>query len=201
MFSCGVYETFKIRTTVSETCCFTWSVLLNKSHFWLKLVHGFCIIIYSFACQFSLHITAIIRSSRLVVFCKKGFLQTLENSQENTCARVLFLMKLRIHRVCNFIKKRFRHKWFSVNSAKFLMASFLKNPFDGCFYINTFHLFKHVTQFPAHYFLGLIWRLGTRVRSIFQTLSLKPIFNPVKHLGWNFFCENGLFNPLTPGVH
>ena len=106
MFSCGVYETFKIRTTGSETCCFTWSVLLNNSHFWLKLVHGFCIIIYSFACQFSLHITAIIRSSRLVVFCKKVFLQTLQNSQENTCARVLFLMKLRIHRVCNFIKKR-----------------------------------------------------------------------------------------------
>ena len=34
MFSCGVYEIFKnLRTTASETCCFTWSVLLNKLHF------------------------------------------------------------------------------------------------------------------------------------------------------------------------
>ena len=31
MFSCGIYEIFKnLRTTASETCCFTWSVLLNK---------------------------------------------------------------------------------------------------------------------------------------------------------------------------
>ena len=135
------------------------------------------------------------------MFCKKGFLQTLQNSQENTCARVLFLMKLRIHRFCNFIKKkRFRHKWFSVNSAKFLIASFLKNPFDGCFYINTFHLFKRHTISGA-LFSRLNLKTGNKSGSIFQTLSLKPIFNPVKHLRWSFFCENGLFNPLTPGVH
>ena len=34
MFSCGVYEIFKnLPTTVSETYCFTWSVLVNKLHF------------------------------------------------------------------------------------------------------------------------------------------------------------------------
>ena len=43
MFSCGVCEIFKnwsLRTTDSETCCFTWSVLLYKLYLWLKLVLG-----------------------------------------------------------------------------------------------------------------------------------------------------------------
>ena len=56
IFSCGVYKMFKnwnVRATASETCL-TWSVLLNKLHLRLKLVNGLCIIIYSFACQFSL---------------------------------------------------------------------------------------------------------------------------------------------------
>ena len=45
------------------------------------------------------------------------------------------------------------------------------------------------TYFPAEYFLGLIYRLVTRVSSIFQTLSQKPIFNPVEHLRWRFFVK------------
>ena len=42
------------------------------------------------------------------------------------------------------------------------------------------------TNFLAQYFFGLICRLGTTVISIFQTLSTKPIFNQVKHLGCSF---------------
>ena len=34
-------------------------------------------------------------------------------------------------------KKRFRHRCFLVNFAKFLITHFLKNPSDGSFYINT----------------------------------------------------------------
>ena len=34
------------------------------------------------------------RSSRLEIFCKKGVLEILQNSQENTCVRVSFLIKL-----------------------------------------------------------------------------------------------------------
>ena len=34
------------------------------------------------------------RSSRPEVFCEKGILRNLANSQENTCARVSFLTKL-----------------------------------------------------------------------------------------------------------
>ena len=46
------------------------------------------------------------------------------------------------------------------------------------------------TYFPAGYFLGLICRLGTKLSSVFQTLSQKPFFNSVEHLRWSFFCEN-----------
>ena len=56
----------------------------------------------------------------------------------------------KIHK--NAPKKRFRRRCFLANSAKFLVTSFLKNPSDGCFCINTsslycrtmtFHLFKN----------------------------------------------------------
>ena len=36
--------------------------------------------------------------------CKKVFLETSQNSQENTCVRVSFLIKLQAA-ACNFIKK------------------------------------------------------------------------------------------------
>ena len=52
------------------------------------------------------------------------------------------------------------------------------------------------TFFLAEYFFGLICRLGTKVSSICKTLSQKPIFNLVKHLGWSFSCEK--VNSSTP---
>ena len=83
----------------------------------------------------------------------------------------------------NFIKERDSGICLLANYVKFLIRPFLKNPFDGCFCINTFRLFKNdVTHILAEYFFGLIWKLGTRVNSIFQSLSLKSIFNPFKYL-------------------
>ena len=42
------------------------------------------------------------RSSRPEVFCKKVLLEILQNSQEDTCAMVFFLIG---PQACNFIKK------------------------------------------------------------------------------------------------
>ena len=73
--------------------------------------------LHSIQCKINL-----IRSSHPVVFCNKG----------NTCAKVLFLMKLQ-----TLSKKRFWNRCFLVNFVKFLIAPFLKNPLDSCFCINT----------------------------------------------------------------
>ena len=54
------------------------------------------------------------------------FLEISQNSQENTYARVSFLIKLQNWPVTLF-KKRLWHRRFPVNLAKFLRTSFLQN--------------------------------------------------------------------------
>ena len=56
------------------------------------------------------------RSSRPEVFCEKVFLETLQYSQENTCAKVSFLTSLGLQL---YFKKRLWHGCFLVNFAKF----------------------------------------------------------------------------------
>ena len=60
------------------------------------------------------------------VSCKKVFLKISQNSQENTCARVSFLIKLQAKvaglRPATLLKKGLWHKCFPVNFAKFLRA-------------------------------------------------------------------------------
>ena len=58
---------------------------------------------------------------------KKVFIVILENSKENVCARVSFLIKLQASglRPETLLKKRLWHRCFSVNFAKFLKTSFL----------------------------------------------------------------------------
>ena len=47
------------------------------------------------------------------MLCKKEFLRISQNSQENTCAKGLFLMKLQIYRANNFIEKEIPAQIFS----------------------------------------------------------------------------------------
>ena len=58
---------------------------------------------------------------------KKVFLGISQNSQENTCARISFLIKLQASglRLSTLLKKRFWHWCFPVNFAKFLRLPFL----------------------------------------------------------------------------
>ena len=44
-------------------------------------------------------------------------------------------------------KKRFCHRCFLVNFAKFLIASFLKSPSDSCFTMNTLYVYRPTTTF------------------------------------------------------
>ena len=62
------------------------------------------------------------RSSHPDCFVKKMFLEISQNSQENTCVRVSFLLK-----------KRPWHRCFPLNFAKFLRTPFLQSTSGGCF--------------------------------------------------------------------
>ena len=64
--------------------------------------------------------SAIIKSSRPVLFCK--------NSWQS-------------------VRKGIQHRCFLVNSEKFLITSFLKNPLDDCFCINTRFVYCPTTSF------------------------------------------------------
>ena len=55
---------------------------------------------------------------------QKVFIEVLQNSQEKTCARVFFLIKLQTLDL-SFLKKRLSHRSFPVNFAKFLGTPFL----------------------------------------------------------------------------
>ena len=170
--------------TASETCSFTWTALLKTytcgSNWYICF--SLCIIIHSFDCQYSL---------RFYWYCYN------QNQSSGTVLQKRCSYKFRkINKKTP--KKRFWHWCFLVSFAKFLKTSFSKNPSDGCFIINTrsvycpttaFRLFKNNTTniFCLSIFFWLTCRLGTRVSSIFQALSQKPIFNPVEHLRWSFF--------------
>ena len=58
---------------------------------------------------------------------KKLFLEISENSQENTCARVSFLIELPAY-ACNIIKKENPARCFPVNFEKFLRSFFHRTP-------------------------------------------------------------------------
>ena len=64
---------------------------------------------------------------------EKVSLEISQNSQENTCARVCFLVKLQAF----FIKKKRQcPRCLSVNFANFLRTLFLQNTSCGCFWKN-----------------------------------------------------------------
>ena len=101
-------------------------------------------------------------------------------------------MQQQIYRVNNFIKKEIPAQ-ISCEFCEISPNTILKEPFGQLhLHKHSFCLLSHHNllffqkrchiYFPAECFLGLIYRLGTRVSSIFQTLSQTPIFNPVKHL-------------------
>ena len=64
------------------------------------------------------------RSSRQV-FYKKSVLKISQKSQENTCARVSFLIRCRLI-PATLLKKRLWHRCFIMNFKKFLRTAFLK---------------------------------------------------------------------------
>ena len=68
-------------------------------------------------------------SSRPEVFWKKVFYEMPQNSLENACVRVSFLINSLFS---TLLKKRLWRRWLPVNFAKFIRTSFLQKTFGGC---------------------------------------------------------------------
>ena len=61
------------------------------------------------------------------VLCKKVFLEILQNSQKNTCARASFFNKVADLSPATLFKKELLRGWFPVNFVKFVRTPFLQN--------------------------------------------------------------------------
>ena len=135
------------------------------------------------------------------MFCKKKVpIHISQISQENPCAKRLVFKKAAVLQSLTLPKKRCRRRWFICELCKISHNMFLKEPLGRLLlHKHSFCLLSQhdaspfqkrcYTCFPTEHFLGLIYRLVARVSSVFQTLSQKPIFNPVVHLRWRFFVK------------
>ena len=73
------------------------------------------------------------QSPRGGCYVKEVFLEISQYSQENTCARVSFLITL-LAAPATLLKKRLWHRCFPVNFEKFIRTPFLQNTSGGCFW-------------------------------------------------------------------
>ena len=77
-------------------------------------------------------------------------LKLSQNSHENTCARLCFLIKWQAWRPTTLLKKRLWHKRFPVNFAKFLKTPFFKNTSGGCFWQSVRNVIAKLTSNVHH---------------------------------------------------
>ena len=137
---------WSLPVTASETCSFTWTAFFTNLHFWLNIYFSFCIISYSFVCQYSL-------CSYWYCYNQKQFSGTvLQNRFSYKCHKIHIKTS----------KKRFWHGCLLVNSAKFLITPLLRNPWDGCFCINTSTVYCPTMTFRSlkmisHIFSGWVF--------------------------------------------
>ena len=68
----------------------------------------------------------------IIIIIIKLFLKFLQNSQENTCARVSFGRL----RPATLLKKRLQHRCLRLNFAKFLVTPFFRDTSGDCFFHN-----------------------------------------------------------------
>ena len=137
--------------------------VIRRFTIWTLFTQCFCSIIYSFVCQYSLH---------YYWYCYNP----KQSSGATLQKRCSFKFR-KIHKKTR--KKRFRHRCFLVNSAKFPITSFLKNAPDGCFSIYTRYVYcptsiqkRCHTYYLTEYFFGLICRLWLFFRVPLQILMV-----------------------------
>ena len=136
------------------------------------------------------------------------FLNISQNSQEKTCARVSFLIKLKAE-ACNFVKKRLWHRYFPVHFAKFLRKPFLQNICEQKTFQQVWrnwaknsrnlkhlkHLFQPATSWCYCYVWWMLRSCGNSQPELtrwFQMLLNSILFNRSKKNNYfvgNYFCK------------
>ena len=120
---------------------------------WIKIMNSclnivFILIIYHKFYTFIDHSNFLFQEAATAgVLWKKVFLEISQNSQENTCGRVSFLITLPE----TLLRKRLWHKRFPVNFAKFLRTSILQNTSGRL--LLYFNIFSRVFRFTGFRFL------------------------------------------------
>ena len=119
-----------------------------------------------------------VRNSCLEVFCKKGLLKNFAKFTGKHLCQNLFFNKVADLRPATLFKKRFWHRCFPVNFAKFLRnTNFYRTPLDNCFWLK-----NHETS-------SILTRKGQEICSCLVTTSLKkhaPWLSWRGHGGWKW---------------
>ena len=158
-----------MQTTASETCSFNWTLFL---------------MIYGFVCQFYLHCYWYCYNQK---HSSGGALRQRCSNKFRKFHKKIPALKMRFKWSCrttefNFIKKGIPAQMLFCKFWEISQKTFFKEPFGRLLlHKHSFCLLsqhdlvpfqkQYHTYFPDEYFLGLICRLGTRVSSIFKTLS------------------------------
>ena len=171
VFSSRYFPLFGLNTKIYS--------VIQRFTIWTFFTQCFCIIVYSFVCQHSLH-----------------YYWYWYNQKQSSSAALQKRCSFKFHKIHKKTpKKRFRFRYFLVNSAKFPITSLLKNASDGYFSINARYVYcptsiqkRCHTYYLAEYFFGLICRLGQEWAQYFKLLA-RSLF---EHLRLSFFGKNSL---------
>ena len=112
---------------------------------------------------------------------KKVFLEILQNSQENTCARVSFLIKLQARPLCNFIKKETLAQVFSCEFCEISKSTFLiEHLWATAFLFNSFWLWR--STIIRNIFAWVTINTSKEIRLHFLTVHLIIDYRNVNEL-------------------
>ena len=111
---------------------------------------------------------------------KKVFLEVLQNSQGNVCARVSFLIKLQAP--ITLLKKRLWHRCFPVNFTKFLRTTFFTE--------HLWWLLLHITDQLVIYYMHLKYMKDLYSNKYISILE--EFFQKRYHTSYNRKNESGL---------
>ena len=112
-------------------------------------------------------------NSRLDVFYKKLLLKSLQNSQENTCARVSFLVGAAL--ACNFIKKGLWRRCFLAKFVK-LKEHLSMGAFLSIFNLLQIRKFRTELNFIENYF-GIQYKIDIQYSASIDVNVIEMLIN------------------------